>query len=78
MVKASLYKGENSAIIAVACWGDSDVTCDINIDWAKLGLDPAKVKIYQPAVTEFQEENANPSLEGIKIPQGKGLMFVIE
>ena len=78
MVKASLYKGEKSAIIAVACWGDSDVTCDINIDWTKLGLDPAKVKIYQPAVTEFQEGKANPSLEGIKIPQGKGFMFVIE
>lgn len=78
MVKASLYKGGNSAIIAVACWGDSDVTCDINIDWAKLGLDPSKVKIVQPAVTDFQEERTNPSLKGIKVPQGKGYLFVIQ
>ncbi|MBQ6284629.1 MAG: hypothetical protein IJK70_07560 [Bacteroidales bacterium] len=78
MVKASLYKGENSAIIAVACWGDSDVTCDINIDWAKLGLDRSKVKIVQPAVTDFQEERTNPSLKGIKVPQGKGYLFVIQ
>ena len=78
MVKASLYKGDDSVIIAVACWGDSDVTCDIGIDWAKLGLDPEKVRIIQPAVTDFQEEKANPSLKGLKIPQGKGFMFVIE
>ena len=77
-VKASLYKGEDSAILAIACWGDSDAVCDIDIDWAKLGLDPSQVKIYQPAVTDFQEDNPSPHLQGITIPQGKGYMFVIE
>ena len=78
MVKASVYKGEDSAVIAVACWGDSDAVCNIDIDWEKLGLDPGKVSITQPALEGFQEAKANPSLEGLKIPQGKGFMFVIK
>ncbi len=78
MVRASLYKGENSAILAVACWGDSDVVCNIDIDWERLGLDPSKVSVFQPAVTDFQNEKASPSLQGLRIPQGKGFLFVIQ
>lgn len=78
MVKASLYKGEGSAILAVACWGDSDAVCNIDIDWDRLGLDPSKARIFQPAVTDFQDEKAAPSLQGLRIPRGKGFLFVIE
>ena len=78
MARASVYKGDGSAILAVACWGDSDVVCDVDIDWNALGMDPAKARIIQPAVEGFQEAKANPSLKGLRLPKGQGYMFVIQ
>ena len=68
----------DSVILAVACWGDSDVECDIDVDWEALGLDPSRVRLTRPEIEGYQSADANPSLTGLRIPRGRGYLFVIE
>jgi len=43
-----------------------------------LGIDPSKVDILLPAITEFQEERTGFSLSNITIPGGKGFLVVLK
>jgi hypothetical protein len=76
--EASVYRGDESSVIAVANWTDKDKTVSLIVDWDRLGIDPSKVDILMPAVTEFQEERTGFSLTNIRIPGGKGFLVVLK
>jgi hypothetical protein len=76
LVKASVYKGKGTSVIALANWSAKDQTVNLVIDWAKLGLDPAKTKILIPAIQDFQPLQNPLSLSRLTIPGGKGLLLV--
>lgn len=76
-VKASLFKGENEMIIAVANWTGQEEAVSIHIDWKKTGIHPEKASIVIPEIKDFQEEQT-PVLDKIVIPGKKGYLIVIK
>lgn len=78
LVKASVYKGENEIIIAVANWADDDEEVSMAIDWKKLGINPAKFEILIPEIKEFQTKQILPSLDKVTVPGRKGYIIVLK
>ncbi len=75
---ASLFRGIESSVIAVANWTDREKSISLNVEWKKLNTDPAKVDIFMPAINEFQEEDTDMSLDNITIPGGKGFLIILK
>ena len=78
LVKATLYKGSDECIIALANWGEKDQRCSLNIDWDQLGYDKSKSKYVIPYIERFQDEESPVSLNRLIIPGGKGTLIVIQ
>ena len=78
MIKASLFKGKDEAIIAVANWTDGDQDAALVIDYAKLGLDPAGVTVLIPEIKDYQAEQKTISLDKLTIPGKKGYLVIIK
>lgn len=75
----TVYKfPDNRAIIAVATWDSVDVKCKVNVDWKKLGIDPAKSVIYTPQIPGFQDERFFDLSKEITVPGGKGFLIMVE
>jgi hypothetical protein len=77
-VKATLYRGAEECIIALANWGDRDERCSLDMDWDQLGFDKSGCKYHIPAIQRFQEEQTPVSLDRLQIPGGKGYLIVIQ
>ena len=78
MIKASLFKGKDETIVAVANWTDADQDAALVIDFAKLGLDPAGITISIPEIKDYQVEQKTVSLDKIIIPGKKGFLIVLK
>ena len=79
LVKASIYKGPNEIIIAVANWADDDQAVSIDIDWKKLGINPARIEtLIIPEIKDFQTKQTTVSLDKIVIPGKKGYLILIK
>ena len=77
-VLATVYKKKGSALISIASWADDDVEIALNIDWKKLGIDPAKLTITAPEVKNFQPAKVFKSNEKIHVQKGKGLILIVK
>ena len=77
LIRATLYKGDEESIIAVANWGKQDQECSIGIDWDKLGYDEYGCKYLISAIPGFQDEHSPDSLNDLIIPGGKGYLIVL-
>jgi hypothetical protein len=78
LTKASLFKGEGEAVIAVANWTDSDQVTAVKVAWADLGIDPSSAGIFIPEIIGFQKEQKSVSLDKISIPGKEGFLIVIK
>ncbi|MCX2432698.1 glycoside hydrolase domain-containing protein [Pedobacter sp. GR22-10] len=77
-VLATVYKQKGKTMIALASWAEEDVKINLNIDWAKLGLDADKIKILAPAIENFQAAGNYTNGKSIPIEKGKGLILIVE
>jgi hypothetical protein len=77
LVKATLYKGPEECIIAIANWDKKNQNSSLRIDWDQLGVDKSRSTYLIPAIPGFQEEQFPASLERLKIPGGKGYLIVL-
>lgn len=77
-VLTTVYKKQGAALISIASWSEKDEAIKLNIDWVKLGIDPAKSVMTIPAVKNFQIGASIGSVTEITIPKGKGLLVVIK
>lgn len=76
---ATIYrKTGTKTLVSLATWEDHDVDVTLQIDWAKLDLDPAKVSLHAPAIENFQPEKAWKPGDTVTVPKGKGWLIVIE
>ncbi len=76
--KASLFRGSDSSVIAVANWTDKNNQVTIDVDWNRLGINPEKVGIFMPAIKDFQEEKENVSLTNLIVPGFRGFLIVLK
>ena len=77
---ATLYRHADGKkwLVSLATWEASDVQVELQIDWKALDIDPQKATFHAPAIADFQEEQSWKTGEAITVPQGKGLLIVIE
>ncbi|MBS1729540.1 MAG: hypothetical protein JSS67_02055 [Bacteroidetes bacterium] len=77
-VLTTVYKKNGSALIAIASWADHDVDIQLQIDWKKLGIDPAKATIIAEEVKNFQPAKVFKINDKIPVEKGKGWMLIIK
>ena len=77
-VLATIYKKQGTALISIASWADSDTEFQLNIDWTKLGIDPAKATITAPEVKNFQPGKTFGLNEKIPVEKGKGWLLIVK
>lgn len=77
-VKASLFKGEDVSIIAVANWSDVNQTTQLTINWNKLGYNESTSIISIPYISDYQQSTVDFSLESLEIPAKQGYLIVIK
>lgn len=77
-VLATVYKKNGTALISIASWADADVNIKLNIDWKKLGINPAKATITAPEVTNFQSAKTFTAKDEIPVSKGKGWLLIVK
>jgi len=77
-VIATVYKKNGTALISIASWADADVNVKLNIDWKKLGINPAKATITAPEVTNFQPAKTFTAKDEIPVSKGKGWLLIVK
>lgn len=77
-VLATVYKKNGTALISIASWADTDVNVKLNIDWKKLGINPAKATITAPEVTNFQSAKTFTVKDEIPVSKGKGWLLIVK
>lgn len=77
-VLATVYQGENRALVAIASWALNDVDVKLKIDWQTLGINVARARITAPAIRDFQEARKFALDQPIPIAPGKGWLIEIE
>ncbi len=77
-VLATIYKKEGRVLVSIASWANDDVYVQLNIDWKKLGIDPAKATITAPEIKNFQPAKKFQLNEKIPVEKGKGWLLIIK
>lgn len=77
-VLTTVYQKKGTALVAIASWDEKDVTVQLQIDWKKLGIDPARAVITAPSVMNFQPNATFQANDPIPVSKGKGWMLVIK
>jgi len=84
MIKATMYKGDEESLIAIAnfytfpLWGIDNQPVTIEVDFTELGYDPANCDISIPEIPDYQKENSSVTLNNMIIPGGKGYIILIK
>ncbi len=74
-VLATTYTRAGRALVAVASWAKDTVPVSLEVNWRALGLDPAHIRIYAPAIPNFQPARAFAVGEPIPMVPGKGWLL---
>ena len=77
-VLATVYKKDGAALISIASWAATDTTFQLQIDWKKLGIDPARAIITAPEVKNFQPAKTIGLTEAIPVEKNKGWLLIIK
>lgn len=77
-VLATVYVKKEKTLIAIASWAPALVKVKLAIDWKALGLNPEKVKLTVPAITQFQPAAAFLPDEEIPVEPGKGWLLIAQ
>jgi len=73
-----VYKKKGKVLVSIASWAKDDVYVQLNINWKKLGIDPAKATITAPEVKNFQQGKTFKLNEKIPVEKGKGRLLIIQ
>ena len=77
-VKATVYRGRQQSIIAIANFKNVDEVTSLKINFQQLGLNEANCIFHIPSILNYQNDQQLNSLKNINVPAGKGYMIVIE
>ena len=77
-VLATTYVRDGKTMIALASWAPDTVNVQLRINWQALGLTPARVSIWAPAIDRFQDARTFRVGEPIPVLPGKGWLLIVE
>lgn len=72
-LRVTTYRHADRAMIAVGSWHDGPVRAKLDLDWAALGLDPARAVLRSPAIDGLQEAAVHAQGEAIEVDGGRVL-----
>jgi hypothetical protein len=76
-IPATVYAKKGAALVAMASWAGQDTVVRLQIDWQKLGIDPAHASIEAPEIANFQPHRTFPIDGTIPVRKGKGWLLII-
>lgn len=76
-VKVTVYKNGNKVLLSIGNYSDEDKTVHLQIDWKRLGVDPAHVKLVAPTIQNFQNEGEWKSTDAIAVAPRKGWLIYV-
>jgi len=76
-VPATTYLQPGRALVAMASWADETVTITPAIDWAALGLDPARAVLEARPIDGFQPARTFRPGETIPVEPGRGWLLLV-
>jgi len=76
-VLATIYVQPSRALGAIASWADDPVAITPAIDWAALGIDPARATVEARAIDGFQPAQTFRPGEPIAVESGRGWLLEI-
>jgi hypothetical protein len=77
-VLATVYKKKGAALISIASWAPATQSVQLQIDWAKLGIDSSKAVLMAPAVKNFQPAKTFSLREPVSVEPGKGWLLIVK
>ena len=63
--------------VTLASWAAADTTIRLQIDWQRLGIDPAHAVIEAPEIKNFQPQQTFAVDGTIPVQKGRGWLLVI-
>lgn len=76
-VLATAYINKGKTLISVGSWVNDPVNVKMNIDWKRLGLNPAEVNIVAPEIKDYQKERSFKVDETIPIDANSDCILII-
>lgn len=76
-VLATVYRKKDKSLIAMASWSEEQVQCNLEMDWAALGLEPSEVRLNAPALESYQTEAVFRPGQPISVPEAGGWLLVL-
>jgi hypothetical protein len=77
-VLATVYQKKGALLVSLASWAEQDTTIHLQIDWEKIGIDPATAMIEAPEMKNFQPHQTFRPGDPIPVRKGKGWLLVIK
>ena len=77
-VLATVYRKPGKSLISIASWAAKKVDCHLTIDFAALGLDPAKARLRAPAIANFQPPATFRPADAIPVAPGRGWLLILD
>ncbi|MHC4604935.1 MAG: glycoside hydrolase domain-containing protein, partial [Planctomycetota bacterium] len=77
-VLATAYVKPGKTLIALGNWGAEDTCVRLELNWQKLGLDPAKATLFAPAIDGFQTSAVFRPEDLIPVSSKRGRLIIID
>ena len=74
---ATVFRGKEDTVVAIANWTDKPVEGKITIDWQTLGLNADACVVSMPAITDFQDAGTIDPNGPIRLAGKKGRVMVL-
>lgn len=77
-VLATVYQRANQTLVALASWSAGPTDVPLAIDFARLGLDQLKARLYAPRIPGFQGEALFVPGHSIPVAPGRGWLLLLD
>jgi hypothetical protein len=76
-ILVTTYVKKGKVLISLASWATENAECRLAIDWKALSMNPLKVQLLAPSITDFQGSAQFSPDDVIPVEKGKGWLLVI-
>lgn len=77
-VIATIFKRDDSVLIAIASWAKNDVDIRLNIDWNHIGVKHEGAQLVAPEIKGLQKQERYKLNDPIKISKNKGTILILK
>ena len=76
-ILATAYLRPGKALVALASWAPEKADVHLQVDWARLGLNPARARFRAPAIAGFQPATEWGPEEAVPVAPKRGWLLLV-